>query len=153
MSKLLIVKKMGGVFVSCAVILGSAVVFLLPATVMAQNDKGDDAFQFQERSTIDNIPLRSIEEDALANTVIEGGLVAPAVGVPVQAGQNDDFYLDPLALQPRDSRTDLGRSEVPVNFIYRDPKSIPGQTHSTNYVIRPPENRTYDALNVNMTGR
>jgi hypothetical protein len=114
---------------------------------------GDKAFEFKERSTIDSIPLHSLEEDALANTVIEGGLAAPAAGVPVQPGKDDDFYLDPLALQPRDSRTDLGRSEVPVNIIFRDPKSIPGQTHSTNYVIRPPENRTYDTLNINLTGR
>jgi hypothetical protein len=128
---------------------------MIPAAAQAEGDnqKGEGAFQFQERSTIDNISLRSIEEDALANTIIEGGLAAPAAGVPVQAGKNDDFYLDPLALQPRDSRTDLGRTEIPVNIIFRDPKFIPGQTHSTNYVIRPPENRNYDALNVNMIGR
>jgi hypothetical protein len=141
------------------VIAGCVAALLFPVTAMAQSESVSkqgaegDAFQFKERSTIDSIPLRSLEEDALANTVIEGGLAAPAAGVPVQPGKDDDFYLDPLALQPRDSRTDLGRTEVPVNIIFRDPKSIPGQTHSTNYVIRPPENRTYDTLNINMTGR
>lgn len=141
------------------VIAGYSMVFVFPMTALAQSesvskqDTGDDAFQFKERSTIDSIPLRSIEEDALANTIIEGGLAAPAAGVPVQAGENDDFYLDPLALQPRDSRTDLGRSEIPVNIIFRDPKSVPGQTHSTDYVIRPPQNRTYETQNIRMTGR
>ncbi|MBW7471512.1 hypothetical protein K0B93_10995 [Marinobacter sp. F4218] len=134
---------------------GSVVLFALPALVSAQSEAPgeDDAFEYEERSTIHNIPLRSIEEDVLANTVIEGGLSAPAVGVPVKPATDDDFYLDPLALQPRDSRTDLGRSEIPVEFRFSNPKSIPGQTHSNNYVIRPPENRNYDALNVNMTGR
>lgn len=111
------------------------------------------AFSYEERSTLDTIPFRSMEEESLANTVIEGGLEAPAAGVPVQPRTDEDFYLDPLALQPRDPRTDLGRSEIPVEFRFSNPKSIPGQTHSNNYVIRPPENRTYDALNINMNER
>lgn len=140
-------------------IIGSAATFLFPVAAMAQNESPDQdkkdkgVFEFQERSTIDNISLRSIEEDVLANTIIAGGLAAPAAGVPVQAGGNDDYYLDPLALQPRDSRTDLGRFEIPVNIIFRDPKSVPGQTHSTNYVIRPPQNRTYETQNIRMTDR
>lgn len=136
---------------------GLAAILMCPVLTLAEEASSADsevsAFRFEERSTIHNIPLRSIEEDALANTVIEGGLVAPAAGVPVRPRTEDDFYLDPLALQPGDSRTDLGRSEIPVEFRFSNPKSIPGQTHSNNYVIRPPENRTYDALNINMTGR
>lgn len=116
------------------------------------NDSGS-AFDYEERSTIDTIPLRSIEEETLANTVIEGGLTAPAAGVPLKPRVEDDFYLDPLGLRPGDNRTDLGRSQIPVEFRFSNPKSIPGQTHSNNYVIRPPENRTYDALNINMTER
>ncbi|WP_246166823.1 hypothetical protein [Marinobacter salinexigens] len=118
----------------------------------AEHNAGD-AFGYQERSTIENIPFQSVEEEALANTVIEGGLAAPAAGVPTSPTGDDDFYLDPLALQPGDSRTDLGRSEVPAEFRFSNPKSIPGQSHSNNYVIRPPENRNYDALNINMTER
>lgn len=134
-------------------------VALMPLAFMAATASGQGAgtgaavFEFEQRSTIDTIPFRSIEEDLLANTVIEGGLEAPAAGVPVQSARDDDFYLDPLALQPRDSRTDLGRSEIPVNIRFSTPKVVPGQTHSNNYSIRPPENRSYDALNVNMTGR
>ena len=120
---------------------------------VAQSDKQDSAFQYEERSTIHTIQLNSMEEETLANTVIEGGLSAPAVGVPLKPRVEDDFYLDPLGLRPGDSRTDLGRSQIPVEFRFSNPKSIPGQTHSNNYVIRPPENRTYDALNVNMNGR
>lgn len=127
-----------------------------PMTIAQGNASGEpaeQAFDYEERSTLHTIPLRSIEEEVLANTVIEGGLAAPAAGVPVQPRGDDDFYLDPLALQPNDPRTDLGRSEIPVDIRFSNPKSIPGQTHSNNYVIRLPENRTYDALNVNMTGR
>lgn len=116
------------------------------------NDTGS-AFDYEERSTIDTISLRSIEEETLANTVIEGGLTAPAAGVPLKPRVEDDFYLDPLGLRPGDNRTDLGRSQIPVEFRFSNPKSIPGQTHSNNYMIRPPENRNYDALNINMTER
>ncbi|WP_296933975.1 hypothetical protein [uncultured Marinobacter sp.] len=120
---------------------------------VAQSDRQDSAFQYEERSTINTIQLNSMEEETLANTVIEGGLTAPAAGVPLKPRIEDDFYLDPLGLRPGDSRTDLGRSQIPVEFRFSNPKSIPGQTHSNNYVIRPPENRTYDALNINMNER
>ncbi len=118
-----------------------------------------EAFVYEERSTVETIPFRSLAEDSLASTVIEGGLEAPAAGVPVRSARssaeqsNEDFYLDPLALQPRDSRTDLGRSEVPVEIRFSNPKVVPGQSWSNNYIIRPPENRNYDALNTNMSGR
>lgn len=55
-----------------------------------------------------------MEEDSLANTVIQGGLEAPVACVPVQPQTNEDLYLDPLGRQPRDARTDLGRGEIPV---------------------------------------
>lgn len=132
---------------------------LMPLALMTTPVYGQSAsatspvFEFEQRSTIDTIPFSSIEEETLANTVIEGGLEAPAAGVPVQSARDDDFYLDPLALQPRDSRTDLGRYEIPVDIRFSNPKMVPGQTHSNNYSIRPPENRTYDTLNVNMSGR
>ena len=61
-------------------------VWALPVTAQAQSPKVDDAFEFEERSTIVTIPLRSIEEDVLANTVIEGGLAAPARGSSCEAG-------------------------------------------------------------------
>lgn len=101
------------------------------------------------------IPFQSLDQDALSNTVIEGGLAAPAAGVPARpvSQPDEDYYLDPLALQPRDDRTDLGRHEIPVEIRFSNPRSIPGQTFGNNYVIRPPENRTYDALNTNVQGR
>lgn len=134
----------------------ASAVFLLMVTGLAsaQTSPGESqVFEVEQRSTLETIPFRSIAEDALSDTVIEGGLAAPAEGVPVQQAGADDFYLDPLAIQPGDGRTDLGRSQIPVEFRFSNPKSLPGQTHSNNYVIRPPENRTYEALNVNMNGR
>lgn len=126
---------------------------MAPMAVAETEPDAQIVFEVEQRSTIDTIPFRSIEEETLANTIIEGGLEAPAAGVPVQSTRDDDFYLDPLALQPNDSRTDLGRSEIPVDIRFSNPKVIPGQTHSNNYSIRPPENRSYDALNVNMIPR
>ena len=135
-----------------AALLALPLMLLTALPPYAQSDD-DAAFEYEERSTIDTIPFRSVAEEELANTVIEGGLAAPAAGVPVQQATDDDFYLDPLALQPRDPRTDLGRSEIPVEIRFSNPKVIPGQSHGNNYVIRPPENRTYDTLNTNLTGR
>lgn len=126
---------------------------VISAVALAQSPAVDQAFEYRERSTLDSISLRSIDEQSLAETVIEGGLAAPAAGVPVKPRTDDDFYLDPLALQPRDERTDLGRSEIPVEIRFSNPKVIPGQVHSNNYLIRPPENRTYDTLNTNLTER
>ncbi|WP_227512823.1 MULTISPECIES: hypothetical protein [Marinobacter] len=135
------------------VLAGLIAVPVFTGGAFAQSDKQDPAFHYEERSTIHTIQLNSMEEETLANTVIEGGLSAPAAGVPLKPRVEDDFYLDPLGLRPGDSRTDLGRSQIPVEFRFSNPKSIPGQTHSNNYVIRPPENRTYDALNINMNER
>lgn len=145
---------------------GLMLALLLPAMVQAQSGVQTDAdadqvsaFEYEDRSTVDTIPFSSMAEDSLAGTVIEGGLAAPAAGVPVRTAResssttNEDFYLDPLALQPRDSRTDLGRSEIPVEIHFSNPKVVPGQTFGSNYVIRPPENRNYDALNTNLQGR
>ncbi|WP_416332529.1 hypothetical protein [Marinobacter sp. NP-4(2019)] len=129
---------------------------LMPVSLLGQTTaegEGGEVFDYRERSTVDSIPLRSMEEETLANTVIEGGLAAPAAGVPVQPRSEEDFYLDPLALQPRDPRTDLGRSEIPVEFRFSNPKVVPGQNHSNNYLIRPPENRTYEAQSINMIQR
>ena len=60
-----------------------AITVLVPAVVQAQS--AESAFEPEQRSTIDTIPFRAIEEEALANTVIEGGLEAPG-GVRCGAG-------------------------------------------------------------------
>ncbi|WP_346341309.1 hypothetical protein [Marinobacter sp. BW6] len=138
---------------STPLVVGLLAVPVFTGGAFAQSNVQGSAFQYEERSTIDTIHLNSMEEETLANTVIEGGLSAPAAGVPLKPRVEDDFYLDPLGLRPGDNRTDLGRSQIPVEFRFSNPKSIPGQTHSNNYVIRPPANRTYDALNVNMNER
>ena len=143
-------EKRAGAALLALLALPLMLLMALPAYAQSEDDA---AFEYEERSTIDTIPFRSVAEEELANTVIEGGLAAPAAGVPVQQATDDDFYLDPLALQPRDPRTDLGRSEIPVEIRFSNPKVIPGQSHGNNYVIRPPENRTYDTLNTNLTGR
>ena len=135
-----------------------AIVLVVALSPLAWAQTGEEtveggAFNYEERSTLETIPFNSMEEESLANTVIEGGLEASAAGVPVQPRTDEDFYLDPLALQPRDPRTDLGRSEIPVEFRFSNPKSIPGQTHGDNYIIRPPTNRNYGAFNTTTTER
>lgn len=138
----------------------AAVIVALSPLVVAQTSTQESkvdggAFTYEERSTIHTIPFSSMEEESLANTVIEGGLEAPAAGVPVQPRTDEDFYLDPLALQPRDQRTDLGRSEIPVEFSFSNPKQIPGQTRSYQTRIVPPANpnRRYDSFSSSTTAR
>ena len=145
-------KRAGAALLALLALLALPLMLLMALPAYAQSED-DAAFEYEERSTIDTIPFRSVAEEELANTVIEGGLAAPAAGVPVQQATDDDFYLAPLALQPRVPRADLGRSEIPVEIRFSNPKVIPGQSHGNNYVIRPPENRTYDTLNTNLTGR
>ncbi|BES73679.1 hypothetical protein RE428_46970 [Marinobacter nanhaiticus D15-8W] len=141
-------------FYLAAVLLGCA----CSSGASAQNaaaEGEEKVFDYEERSTMHTIPFQSLDQDALSNTVIEGGLAAPAAGVPARpvSQPDEDYFLDPLALQPRDDRTDLGRHEIPVEIRFSNPKSIPGQTFGNNYVIRPPENRTYDTLNTNLQDR
>lgn len=157
---------MGGTETARISIGVAALVVILSPLVLAQtvdsrneNRSGNrvegGAFSYEERSTIDTIPFQSLEEDSLANTVIEGGLEAPATGVPVRPGTDEDFYLDPLALQPRDKRTDLGRSEIPVEFNFSNPREIPGQTWGNQYRIVSPtqSNRTYESFSSTTTAR
>lgn len=137
-----LIKITGGLLVAFA---------LLPLGVWAQSaDSG--VFEYRERTTVDTISLPSMAEDSMANTVIEGGLEAPTAGVPV-ADTEEDFYLDPLALQPNDSRTDLGRSEIPVDIRFSNPRTIPGQTHGNTYSIQPPSNRSYQAYGASVSER
>jgi hypothetical protein len=149
---------MGGIETVRLSIGVAAVAMALSPLVVAQtreNKVEGGAFSYEERSTIHTIPFRLLEEDSLSNTVIEGGLEAPAAGVPLRPRTDEDFYLDPLALQPRDRRIDLGRSEIPVEFNFSNPKVIPGQTRSNQYQIvpQPQSNRTYESFSSTTTAR
>jgi hypothetical protein len=149
---------MGGIETVRLSIGVAAVAMALSPLVVAQtreNKVEGGAFSYEERSTIHTIPFRLLEEDSLSNTVIEGGLEAPAAGVPLRPRTDEDFYLDPLALQPRDRRIDLGRSEIPVEFNFSNPKVIPGQTRSNQYQIvpQPQANRTYESFSSTTTPR
>ena len=149
---------MGGFEIIRISIGAAAVVVALSPFVLAQTSENKvegGAFSYEERSTIETIPFRSLEEESLANTVIEGGLEAPAAGVPVRPRTEEDFYLDPLALQPRDRRTDLGRTEIPVEFNFSNPVNIPGQTRTNTYNIIPQQQsgRTYESYNATSTPR
>lgn len=140
-----------------AIGVGAMVVALSPLVYAQTNQNTVDggAFGYEERSTIETIPFRSLKEDFLANTIIEGALEAPAEGVPVRSRTTEEFYLDPLALQPRDRRTDLGRSEIPVEFNFSSPRNIPGQTWGNQYRIapQPQSNRSYESFSSTTTAR
>lgn len=148
-------RKRQGVYRATGLLLGYVFISGVSAQTVPVAQDSERVFDYEERSTMHTIPFQSLDQDALSNTVIEGGLAAPAAGVPARpvTQPDEDYFLDPLALQPRDERTDLGRHEIPAEIRFSNPKSIPGQSFGNNYVIRPPENRTYDTLNTNIQGR
>ena len=53
-----------------AALLALPLMLLTTLPAYAQSDD-DAAFEYEERSTIDTIPFRSVAEEELANTVIE----------------------------------------------------------------------------------
>lgn len=143
--------------------LAAMVVLFYPGVAIAQEasgvEEGEDGFAYEDRSTVDSIPFLRMEEDSLSRTAIEGGLEAPAAGVPVRAAtatvrrEKEEFFLDPLTIQPRDGRTDLGRNEIPFQIEFSNPKSVPGSTFGTDYRIQLPSNRTYETFNANVQER
>lgn len=126
------------------------------AVAQAQSEapSGEEAFEYEERSTLETIQFDSIEEETLANTVIEGGLEAPAAGVPLRpiSADDSDSYMDPLALDPRDQRTDQDRNELPAEYRFNLPREDAGRP-VVNLPVNLPSNRTYEALNVNTIER
>ena len=124
------------------------------AQAQSEAPSGAEAFEYEERSTLETIQFDSIEEETLANTVIEGGLEAPAAGVPLRpiSADDTDSYMDPLALEPRDRRTEQDRNELPVEYRFNFPREDASRP-AVNLPINLPSNRTYEALNVNTIER
>lgn len=89
------------------------------------------AFNYEERSTLETIPFNSMEEESLANTVIEGGLEAPAAGVPVQPRTDEDFYLDPLPFSPVIHARISGEAKFRSNSASATPSPFPGKPTAT----------------------
>lgn len=146
-----------GRFHSLAICCSAVSVIALVPCVQAQSEDmaEGEAFQYEERSTLETIKFDSIEEETLANTVIEGGLEAPAAGVPlrpISADDDADSYMDPLALDPRDRRTDQDRSELPAEYFLNLPRDNASRPVN-NLPVNLPSNRTYQTLNINMTER
>ena len=133
-------------------LLAVAVFSCVPASATAQELVGSE----QERSTLQTIPFLPLTDDSLSDAMIEGALGATAAG-PGSGGEGmpvaDSSRFDPLALEPRDTRTNLGLNEFPVDIRYRNPRDVPGVTFSDRYVVQPRENRNYDTLNTNVRGR
>ncbi|MCH8498335.1 MAG: hypothetical protein LAT63_07645 [Marinobacter sp.] len=133
-------------------LLALAIVGWLPANMAAQEVMNLEP----ERSTLQTIPFLPLTDDSLSDAMIEGALGATAAG-PGGSGDGgsvaDGGRFDPLALEPRDTRTNLGLNEFPVDIRYRNPRDVPGVTFSDRYVVQPRENRNYDTLNTNVRGR
>lgn len=104
----------------------------------------------KEKSTIDSFPLQALEQDDLSEAVISGGLE------PTSAGESVVTYTpgleDQLDLEVRDKQVDLGRTEVPITFNYREPRMVPGVSITQTIAPHNP-NRTYTAYDTNISPR
>ncbi|MCP5208375.1 MAG: hypothetical protein H7A01_14300 [Hahellaceae bacterium] len=104
----------------------------------------------KEKSTIDSFPLQALEQDDLSAAVISGGLE------PTSAGESTVTYTpgleDQLDLEVRDKQTDLGRSEVPITFNFREPRVVPGVTFTQSNEILG-GNRTYHSYDTTISTR
>lgn len=87
------------------------------------------------KSTLETIPLQSLESDDLAEAGIPGSLEAAAAGESIEVPE--ELKKTRNDLDPRDTREDLGRFNVPAQFINRpDPMAIEGKTYNYDYIYR-----------------
>lgn len=143
-------------WLAVAILLGATACAGVSAQPLNNGDNQTDSkFDYDDKSTVSTIPFEPMDQQALSSTAIEGGLTTPAEGVPTKPVNQRavEYYLDPLALQPDDNHTDLGRHEIPVEIQFSSPKNIPGQTFGSDYVIRPPQPRNIEGLNTSVQGR
>ncbi|MBK8971773.1 MAG: hypothetical protein IPM37_10535 [Hahellaceae bacterium] len=91
-----------------------------------------------EKSTLETIQLKSLESIDLEEAGIPGSLSTTAAGESVEvpealksAKKNE--------LEPRDTLEDLGRFNIPVQFIGKpDPMAVEGRTYNYDYIYRTP---------------
>lgn len=126
---------------------------LLAGTVYGQESRGA-----AERSTMDTISFKAMGQEALAETVIEGGLVPiddnrPEPGTGPLA-DNYSPFADPMMMPLDDARAGFNRFSLNVEINYQNPKSIPGIEFGNSYNMAPlPSNRTYDFYEFSTTER
>lgn len=130
-------------------------VMALSPAALAQVQKSG-SLTLEERSTVDTIPLQSLDQEAMAGAVIEGGLAPGASTRSESDTLTEDFspFFDPLLIPVDDNRTGANRFPLEVDIRYQDPKNIPGIEFGRSYNIAPPlPNRTYDFFESRTTER
>ena len=86
----------------------------------------------KEKSTLENFPLQSLEQEDLASAVIGGTLDAPAAGNEEESPQLSNFM--PKEMEPAEDLSDMGRYNVPAAFDIRpQPAAVEGRTYSWDY--------------------
>lgn len=123
------IKKIALIFVTLALSGGNAL--------------ADNTLEHKEKSTIDNFPFEALEQEDLAEAIIEGGLEPTAAG-----GQENTAALTPVLGEQfdsdvRDQQSDLGRTGVPVTINYKEPRVVPGVTYTYTRHFSENSNRTY----------
>lgn len=121
-----------------SIVVPSALALCAALLVTAEAVQAETATLGAEKSTLETIQLKSLETDDLEDAGIPGSLSATAAGESVEvpealksAKKND--------LEPRDTLEDLGRFNIPVQFIGKpDPMSVEGRTYNYDYIYRTP---------------
>ncbi len=103
----------------------------------------EPATEHKKKSTIDTFPFPQMEQDDLAQAVIEGGLEPPAAG-GATAGEKSASKSDAkIGLDERDRRTDFDYQTTSVKFNFRMPRYTPPGTTVLQATEFNKSNRTY----------
>lgn len=136
--------------------VGALALLSLALAAQAQDRGPADVLQHKERSTLESIRFVAMDAEDLSETAVEGALGAPAAGNVSKPVSQEVARLGSetsASFELRDVQTDLGRHEIPVDFRFEPPKTVPGMQFSNEYMIRPDSNRTYDTMNLTSTAR
>ena len=120
-------------------IIPAAFLLTVAGSVSAQTSSGDSlVFEVEQRSTLETIRFRSIAEDVLSDTVIEGGLSAPA-GLLPGAECRAVYYLRASSLSMyfcMASSLDMPLHCSQASYLARPTKSImPGRLPDTSPAV------------------
>jgi len=130
---------------------------MLPGLSFAASskDKGIEKFKPKELTTIKTFPLKQIDQKALANTVIEGGLEPPSAGATDYQTEGTPDLQNLRSMDSADSQASPNRmsADVSATVLFQAQKIVPGQVHSGQYSIVPPSNRTYQVQNIQISPR
>lgn len=130
---------------------------LTASQCLADEDDLEFDFVIHQKSTIDNFPLKAIDQDTLSNTAIEG-----ALQVQTRASQDNDSNGKPIYQkvkeedQKKQTEEVISESEkdlVGAEDLLKFSQIIPNQPQFDPIIYQQPTGRTYTEHNTTTTSR